>query len=183
MSIGTNPLLDALRRAGAPLPKPRVFVSYHHENDQLWYDTFSRLFRENYDVFTDTSLERKVDSDDSDNIRRAIRERNITGSSLTIVLCGAETWKRRWVDWEIQMTLNKQHALLGIALPACAKNAQGQCIVPERLHDNIQSTYAAWFGWPQSVQARQTSITESQVRAKTISNIRNKRPAMQKSKP
>jgi len=46
------------------------------------------------DIFTDKSLERRIDSEDADYLRRTIRENNISGSSLTIVLCGAETWKR-----------------------------------------------------------------------------------------
>jgi hypothetical protein len=68
-------------------------------------------------VITDTSIDRRIGSDDVDYHQQVIREQHITGSSVTVVLCGAETWKRRWVDWEIQMTLNKRHALLGICLP------------------------------------------------------------------
>lgn len=163
--------------------KSHVFVSYHHTNDQEWYDQFFHAFSVQYDIFTDTSLEREVDSDDTDYTRRAIRENNITGSSLTIVLCGLETWKRRWIDWEIQMTLNKNHGLLGIALPTCAKNSLCQCIVPERLIDNIQSGFAAWRGWPTSMQSLQTAIADAQNRSRWTSLINNSRLAMQRSKP
>lgn len=175
-----NPLLDAL--AGSSPPKPRVFVSYHHGNDQGWYDLFAQSFGASFEVFTDTSLERRVDSDDADYVRRVIREQNITGSSVTVVLCGSDTWKRRWVDWEIQMTLNKEHALLGIALPTCARNPQGQCIVPVRLYDNIDSGHAAWMTWPADAVTLREFIWYARELSRLKVNIRNSRPAMQRSR-
>lgn len=178
-----NSLLDALLGSLSRPPKPRVFVSYHHGNDQGWYDLFAQAFGGSFDVFTDTSLERRVDSDDADYIRRVIREQNITGSSMTVVLCGPETWKRRWVDWEIQMTLNKEHGLLGIALPTCARNLQGQCIVPDRLSDNIQSGYAGWITWPADSQTLRDAIWYARELSLLSLNIRNSRPAMQRSRP
>lgn len=161
--------------------RPRIFVSYHHANDQSWYGLFTTNFSIAYDVFTDTSLERKVDSNDVDYARRVIREQNIKGSSVTIVLCGAETWKRRWVDWEIQMTLNKQHALIGINLPTCAVNQFGQRIVPGRLVDNINSGYAVLCDWPQDVAMLHQSIGDAQARTRIPSNIINTRPTMKRS--
>jgi hypothetical protein len=104
--------------------KPKVFVSYHHKNDQWWSDQFSKLFAGSYDMFTDTSIGRRIDSEDPLYQSREIRENYISGSSITIVLIGAETGKRKHVDWEIYATLSKKHALLGIALPTCAKNAE-----------------------------------------------------------
>lgn len=174
-------LREALLRHYLQPPKPRIFVSYHHTNDQLWYDAFTKLFDSTYDLFTDTSLERKVDSDDSDYVRRFIREQNITGSSMTIVLCGSGTWKRRWVDWEIQMTLNKQHALLGIMLPMCARNLVGQCIVPGRLADNIESGYACWMWWPENLSNLSLAINMAREWARWTTNINNSRPAMKRS--
>src|SRR5882724_3917505 len=54
--------------------KPKVFVSYHHKNDQFWYDQFSELFTDSYELFTDTSIGRKIDSDDPIYLSRKIRE-------------------------------------------------------------------------------------------------------------
>ncbi len=42
----------------------KVFVSYHHRNDQQYYDSFSKLFHESYDLIADNSLERAMDSAD-----------------------------------------------------------------------------------------------------------------------
>lgn len=162
--------------------KPKIFVSYHHDNDQQWYDLFSQKFSNVYEVFTDNSLDRRIDSDDSDYVKRVIREKNITGSSITIVLCGQETWKRRWVDWEIQMTLNKQHALLGVVLPTCALDFRSQLILPDRLSDNINSGYAYWMNWPYELHALAYAISSAKDKAKYTSQIDNHRPAMQRSK-
>ena len=161
--------------------KPRIFVSYHHGNDQQWYDKFVAVFGQTYDLFMDSSLERKVDSDDCDYTRRRIREENIAGSSMTIVLCGPETWKRRWVDWEIQTTLNKEHALLGIVLPNSMPDPAGRYIVPDRLLENINSGYAYWIPWPQSIQELAAAIAEAQNRRRFTSRIVNVREAMRRS--
>lgn len=74
--------------------KPKVFVSYHHDNDQRWYDQFTRVFADAYDLVTDRSLGACVESDDCEYVMRVIREQYLTGTSVTIVLCGNETWKR-----------------------------------------------------------------------------------------
>jgi len=145
--------LDYVLKSGPPPPRPpkrKVFVSYHHGGDQAWYDCFARTFSETYDVLYDNSLQRRIDSDNTDYTDRAIRENNIFGTSATIVLCGADTWKRKYVDWEIYATLYYKHALLGIALPTASRNATGQVIVPDRLHLNIQSGYAGWMAWTDS---------------------------------
>src|SRR5690606_23807434 len=113
-----------------PLPKRRAFVSYHHDGDQFWYDQFSGWARD-LELFTNRSLQEPVDSDDLQNyVHRYIREHHINGTSITIVLCGPETWKRKCVDWEIGSTVNKGHALLGIALPTALRVPSG-IVVPD----------------------------------------------------
>jgi hypothetical protein len=59
---------------------------------------------------------------------------------VTVVLCGAETYARKFVDWEIYATLLKQAGLVGIRLPDCMA-------VPWRLHDNMLSGYAVVGDW------------------------------------
>jgi hypothetical protein len=98
-------------------------------------------------VFEDTSPERAKDSDDTAYIMGSLREKHITGSSCTIVLCGPETGGRKFVDWEIYDTLNKEHGLIGVQLPTCTIDNQGRALVPNRLADNIISRYAVWIPW------------------------------------
>lgn len=136
-----NGLLSGLR-----IPKRKIFVSYHHGNDRAYYEEFSRFFSSTYDVVQDNSVDRDIDSTNTDYIIRNIRENYITGTSCTIVLCGAHTPWRKFVDWEIKATLDKNHGLIGVNLPT-NKIQQGKYIVPERLHDNVVSGYALWIQW------------------------------------
>lgn len=129
-------------------PRRRVFISYHHKGDQAYYDIFSKTFHDKYEVFYDNSLDRARDSEDASYILRYIRENHLTGSSCTIVLCGAATWGRKYVDWEVQASLTQEMGLLALRLPTL-KPAQGQSTVsvPGRVYDNIQSGYAVWVNW------------------------------------
>lgn len=125
----------------------KIFVSYHHGNDQIYYDRFSAVFAGHYRVIRDNSLDREIDSDDPDYVIRRIRERYITGTSCTIVLCGPQTRWRKYVDWEIRATLDKGHGLIGIELPNNPRDAQGRVHKPDRLQDNIDTGYAVWINW------------------------------------
>jgi hypothetical protein len=159
----------------ASLPKkPKVFVSYHHRNDQRWYDRFSTLFQDKYDLILDTSIQRKIDSFDPDYQSRKIREDHITGSSITVVLLGRETWKRRHVDWEIHATLEKEHALLGIVLPEHSKDWTGQnFLVPDRFGDNVHSGFAHWIMWSENPSAVETAIDLAKIKAVNTKLIQN----------
>lgn len=132
--------------AGLGISKRKIFVSYHHDVDRAYYDKFSRFFSKTYDVIQDNSVDRNIDSTNTDYVIRNIRENYITGTSCTIVLCGAQTPWRKFVDWEIKATLDKSHGLIGVNLPT-NPNQQGKYIVPSRLHDNIVSGYALWIQW------------------------------------
>ena len=128
-------------------PKRKVFVSFQHRGDRAYYDLFTQIFHDYYQVVYDNSLERQIDSDNVDYVMRAIRENFITGSSCTIVLVGQNTWGRKFVDWEIDATLQKWHGLVGIQLPTLVPNVSGKVVVPNRLYENIASGYAVWIAW------------------------------------
>jgi len=162
--------------------KPKVFVSYHHQRDQAYYDRFATLFADGHEIITDTSIDRRIGSDDVDYQQQVIREQHITGSSVTVVLCGAEAWKRRWVDWEIQMTLNKRHALLGICLPTNPRQANGKVTVPDRLHTNIVSGYAHFIHWTEDPRVLQAAIDLAVEKARQTSKLDNCAPRMERSR-
>lgn len=149
-----------------PPPKRQVFVSYHHGGDQGYYDAFSRAFSDTYGIIRDDSLDRVIDSDDSQYVMRQIREKYLTGTSCTIVLCGAQTGWRKFVDWEVSATLDKQHGLLGIVLPTCAQR-DGTWFVPDRLYDNIQSGYARCMKWAEVIA--QPGLLASEVERAVLS--------------
>ncbi len=163
------------------LQKPRIFVSYHHGGDQYWYNRFSAIFGNTYDLITDRSLEAPFDSTNNNYLRQAIRERHITGTSATVVLCGVESWKRKWIDWETQMTLNKDHGLLGIVLPTHPLGSPA--LVPDRLHDNILSGYAHWIHWTNDGSTFRHALEEARQRSSRTKLINNSRPAMIRNLP
>lgn len=138
---------DLLRFLEGRPPKRSIFVSYHHGGDRLYYEAFSRLLADTYDVLEDNSLERLVGSDNSEYVIRTIRENYITGSSCTVVLCGAQSPQRKFVDWEIKASLDRQHGLIGVNLPTNPIQIGGTVDVPARLLDNIHSGYAVWTNW------------------------------------
>lgn len=164
---------------GGLRPRRSVFVSYHHGGDQPYYDAFSRTFHDTYETVRDNSLERAIDSDNVDYVRRQIREKYITGTSCTFVLVGARTCGRKYVDWEIEASLDKYHGLIGVQLPTLPVDAQGKVQVPERLSDNINSGYALWISWDQlttSVQACSNYIETANGRNRSlIDNSRARR--------
>lgn len=154
-AIMSNPVFGSSLWSQQPV-KRKVFVSYHHRGDQGYYDIFSKTFCDTYDVITDNSLERQIDSEDVNYVIRRIREGYVSGSSCTIVLVGKDTWGRKYVDWEILATLEKQHGLIGVRLPTAPITPQNRVSVPGRLFDNIQSGYALWLTWQELTAGTQT---------------------------
>jgi hypothetical protein len=125
----------------------KVFVSYHHRGDQVFYDTLSNNMHDRFQLLSDNSVERRINSSDHDYIMRRIREHHLHGSSCTLVLCGANTWQRKYVDWEIYASLKKKMGLVGVWLPSLPLSSNNGTEKPLRLQDNIDSGYAVWISW------------------------------------
>ncbi len=140
-------LLGALAGLQIAPVRRKIFISYHHQQDQAYYDALSKTLHDKMDLVYDNSLDRKIDSENTDYVIQRIRDDFISGTSCTIVLCGPETQQRKYVDWEIKATLDKSHGLIGIALPTISRNLQGQSLVPDRLASNYHSGYAVWKSW------------------------------------
>lgn len=132
-----------------PLPwnftRRSIFVSYHHRLDQFYYDELSKVFSSQYGVVRDHSLDRIIDSENYDYVMWRIRQEYIKGTTCTLVLCGPETRWRKYVDWEIKASLDKENGLIGINLPHNPRDQFGRSNIPERLQDNIDSGFALWI--------------------------------------
>jgi hypothetical protein len=139
--------------------------------------------REDYEFFQDRPLDDEVDSGDLEYVNRVIPEDHIEGSSVTIVLCGLETWKRRFIDWEIASTLHHEHALLGILIPGTPTRGDGKIAVPDRLYDNIQSGYAGFITWPNMAAELNTYIEKAISKSIFKVLIRNDRQKMRRNLP
>lgn len=104
----------------------KVFISFHHHNDQNYKDYLSKIAKP-FEVFIDKSVEiGDIDENDSDEtIRQIIRDEYLKDSTVTIVLVGPETRNRKHVDWEIWSSMydgqkNKKSGILVIQLPSIA---------------------------------------------------------------
>ncbi len=104
--------------------KHRVFISYHHYNDQEFKDELIEMADKN-GIFIDYSVHIGDISDDltDEQIREIIRDDYLKDSSVTIVLVGAETKNRKHVDWEIYSSMhdgkiNKKSGIIVINLPS-----------------------------------------------------------------
>ena len=159
----------------------RVFVSYYHTEDQNYRERFERRFSDIYDIMVSESV--KLDDIDpnqpTERIHQIIRDEHLKDSTVTVVLVGANTWQRKYVDWEINSSIrqtknNPRSGLLGILLPTYPKpidNPKNYYIhtIPPRLYKNIKCDFATIHKWcddPRIVQSwihqafkRRTEIT------------------------
>ena len=101
----------------------KVFISYHHSNDQKYKEELVE-FGERYSIFVDRSVDTGdiPDTWTDEQIRRAIRDRYLRDSTVTVVLVGTETRRRKHVDWEIHSSMydgsvNKRSGIVVINLP------------------------------------------------------------------
>lgn len=153
----------------------KVFISYHHENDQAKANYLREFYGSN-NTLIDRSLGEEIDSENDDYILSIIRTEHLKDSTVTIVLIGSETAKRKWVDWEIYSSLRphnerSRNGLLGIILPTAEK-------IPERLQDNIDSGYAVTMKWEEISSRLEDKINqafENRNREELVKNTRKRR--------
>lgn len=146
----------------------RVFVSYYHTEDQGYRELFEGLFSEIYDIMVSESVEiGDIDPNlSTERIRQIIRDDYLRDSTVTVVLIGAHTWQRKFVDWEIGSSIRQtknstRSGLLGILLPTYPRplgdmTKYNRYTIPPRLYDNIDCGFATIHNWndnPYTVQS------------------------------
>lgn len=146
--------------------KHKVFISFHHGDKtidpkcgQYWKERFESLFHDYYETLISRSVQ---DGDIKDGIqtettRQKIRDEFIADATVTVVLIGRDTWKRKHVDWEISSSIrdtknNPRCGLLGILLPTypnydSVKNTYNGKTIPPRLQNNIDCGFATIHVW------------------------------------
>ena len=173
------------------MDRHKVFVSYHHANDQAYKNRFELLFSQ----VTEAMVSRSVQLGDIDpqlkteTIRRKIRDEFLRDSTVTVVLIGTETWKRKHVDWEISSSIrdtqfNPRSGLLGIFLPAypLSNNQYNPYTIPPRLYDNVRCEFAKLHKWSENPVEVQQWIHEAFLNRKRI-NPDNSRPLFANNRP
>lgn len=161
--------------------KHKVFISYHHTNDEYYRLLFETLFG---NIFINKSVRQNdIDTDVStEYIKRLIQKNYISDSSVVVVLVGSETYCRKHVDWEIAAGLMKKvggySGILGLHLPThpdYGSNHYNENNVPLRLARNIQSGYAKIYDWADdadTIKARIEDAFNARIsRNQFISNI------------
>ena len=110
----------------------KVFISYHHDNDQYYKDTLD-TWGKNNGVFMSKSVDAYEIPDEWDDqqIRKYIRDNKLRDSSVTILLVGTETKYRKHVDWEIYSSMydgqvSKQSGIIVITLPSIGSEYQAR---------------------------------------------------------
>ena len=80
----------------------KVFVSFHHANDQWYKDELVKWGTEN-NVLIDGSVDMGEipDNWDAQHIREYIRDNHLKDTTVTILLVGTETKNRKHIDWEL----------------------------------------------------------------------------------
>lgn len=156
----------------------KVFVSYHHANDQ----SRANHLRDTYgsdNTLIDRSLPDAYDDKTDDEILALIRTNHLKNSTVTIVLIGSDTSKRKWVDWEIYSSLRpygerSRNGLLAIYLPTAGE-------MPARLQDNIDSGYAATMKWENISWQLSSKIDEAFNNRSKSDLVRNSRSRRQRN--
>lgn len=162
----------------APAPRHKVFVSYHHANDQLYRDYFERLFAGIHNVMVSRSVQIGDIQEGltTETIRQKVRDEYLRDSTVTVVLVGSQTWQRKHVDWEIGSTIrdtryNPRSGLLGIILPSYPRLNQTSYdpnTIPPRLHYNVACGYAKLYNWSNDPNEVSGWIHDAFVRRSTV---------------
>ena len=172
----------------------RVFVSYYHTDDQYYRNLFERMFSDIHDIMVSESVEiGDIDPDlKPDTIRQKIRDEYLRDSTVTVVLVGAHTWQRKFVDWEIgssirQTQYNSRSGLLGILLPTYPRppfepNKYNRYTIPPRLYDNIKCGFATIHNWSDDPDTVQSWIHDAFKRRHENPSPNNSRDSFKKNR-
>lgn len=165
----------------------KVFISYHGA-DIAAVETFIEDFGTEFIAKTVgvTDEDDFIDSDVTGYVMDQIRTKYLGDSTVTLVLVGAETWGRKYVDWEVYSSLRSSkyssvNGLLAIQLPT-AQSAK----LPARVGDNVTRDasgsdvgYARYFVYPGSKTSLRNWISDAYsartTRASLIDNTRARR--------
>ncbi|MCP4394720.1 MAG: TIR domain-containing protein [Alphaproteobacteria bacterium] len=160
-----------------------AFVSYDREHDEMYFDILQELLSNHYTFRANRSIQDATKQNNPDYVTEEIFEKHVAWPPVTIVLCGSESFKKKWMDWEICATLERKHALLGITLPNATKTKNGKVIIPERLMDNMRTRYSHCISWANNSNYLHKHINVALEKSKNSFLIKNIRHKMSKDLP
>lgn len=182
-------LAKRMETRSADATRHKCFVSYHaadgDEVAQFIQDFGTEFIAKTIGVTDDDPF---INSDDDDYIKSQISGKYMADTSVTILLVGACTAKRRFVDWEIAATLrnspkNRRSGLVAWNLPSVGKTNYA----PARLDDNWSSdepSYASYYVPPTSKSSVRSAIDAAfQARTNLGHLVDNSRVLRRKNSP
>lgn len=148
-----------------------VFFSFHYERD-IWRTNVVRnsgiVEGQSAAGFHDASLWEEAKKKGDAEVKKLI-DKGLQGTSITVVLIGAETASRKFVDYEIEQSIARGNGLLGIyisgikdqkgntdtqgAAPARLTKAGASCYYWDRskFGDWVEAAYKAAYPEPKKV--------------------------------
>lgn len=116
--------------------RPAVFLSYDHRDSEQVADFADEYMRDVGPVWSVgvTSGDNFVHHDDH-QLMGEIARRYVRDAAVTVVLVGATTWQRRFVDWEIAASVAAGRGVIGVVLD------EETSVLPERLSGLVGSGF------------------------------------------
>ena len=140
-------------------PRHKIFISYYHNEDQAYKDKLELMLGKEYAISRSVQIGDINPNNNTEYTRQLIRDNYLSDSSVTIVLIGKNTWKRKYVDWEIYSSMrdtikNPRSGVIGIILPTRSDFGEGkgfnQYTIPPRLVDNTSNNFVKIYDWSNS---------------------------------
>jgi hypothetical protein len=123
-----------------------VFFSFHYQRD-IWRANVVRnsgvVIGESAAGFRDASLWEEAKRK-GDNAIKALIDEGLKGTTVTAVLIGAETANRKYVNYEIEKSIQRGNGLLGLRIHNIKDrngNTDSMGTVPAKLSEGGYSTY------------------------------------------
>jgi hypothetical protein len=126
----------------------KVFFSFHYQRD-LWRVNVVRnsgvIDGVSAAGFADASLWEETKKR-GDPAIKALIDRGLDGTSVTVVLIGAETAMRRYVDYEIRQSIARGNGLLGVRVDGI-KDQRGQTDLAGSVPTALLEARAPVYTW------------------------------------
>ncbi|WP_140876461.1 TIR domain-containing protein [Myxococcus xanthus] len=125
----------------------QVYFSFHYED--VWRVNQIRnsglLFGDKSVGFSDSSIWEEAKAKNSNVLRKLIRA-GLTGTSVTAVLIGSKTSSRRWVTYEIEKSIERGNALIGVYIHKL-RNQDGRCARQGPIPALLRKSGASIYTW------------------------------------
>lgn len=107
------------------IPRHKVFISFYNGDDRQYKEALVNMMEYNYaaahyqSIFDDYSVaEGEIDDEgkSDEEVRKIIRDDFIRNAKVLILLCGKNTKRRKFIDWELHAAMyhNEDRPRLGI---------------------------------------------------------------------